>query len=380
MKILINTSNLSVGGGMQVALSFINELNYLELNNEYHIFLSAAIEKQIDQFIFPSNFHFYLIEKSPASLKYRKLIVSKLNQLERKIKPNIVFTVFGPSYWKPKSIHLMGIADGWLYNPKTVAGKGLSVKKRIKGKLLIQYKVFYIKRDAQYFVVETNDAKKKIIDNLFIDENIIFVVGNTYSAVFDNFNKSGDTDKGFLKLPSKKEGAFRLVLISHNYAHKNLKIIREVVPYLSEYNVEFVLTIDDASYQNLFYDMKNAVVNLGTVNQSNCPSIYEQSDALFFPTLLETFSASYPEAMKMEIPILTSNYSFAKDICGDAALFFDPLNAKDIACKIKMLIDNKSLRTDLVNKGIKQLKAFETSRSRAEKYLSLCENIIKEIK
>ena len=344
MKLLINTSNLSVGGGMQVALSFINELNNFKNVNDYHIFLSSAIEKQIDQMQFTSNFHFYIIEKSPSFFRDRKLIVSKLNELENSIKPDIVFSVFGPSYWKPNSLHLMGVADGWIYNPKSIAYKQLSVKKFIKTKLLTRYKEFFIKKDAQYFVVETNDAKKKIIQNMNINEKNIFIVGNTYSDVFNNLKRQNKEKNSFSSVMEKNKNKFRLMLISHNYKHKNLKIIREVLPHLSQYQVEFILTIDDESYNNLFYDMKDVVKNLGTVQQNDCPNIYKQSDALFFPTLLETFSASYPEAMKMEIPILTSNYSFATDTCGDAALYFDPLNPLDIANKIKMLIDDEVLQ------------------------------------
>ena len=47
MNILINTSNLYVGGGVQVALSFIRELKKFETDNRYHIFCSPEIHKQL---------------------------------------------------------------------------------------------------------------------------------------------------------------------------------------------------------------------------------------------------------------------------------------------------------------------------------------------
>ena len=79
---------------------------------------------------------------------------------------------------------------------------------------------------------------------------------------------------------------------------------------LSEKNINFVVTIDDESYENMF-SHNPRVINLGPVAHKSCPSIYSQCDFLFAPTLLETFSASYPEAMKMNLPISTSKYSFA---------------------------------------------------------------------
>ena len=94
---------------------------------------------------------------------------------------------------------------------------------------------------------------------------------------------------------------------------------------------------------------------------------------MFLPTLLETFSASYPEAMKMKKPILTSYLDFALDICGDAALYFDPTSAEDIADKILMLSVDENLYQNLVSQGTERLKKFETPESRVKKYMEIFE-------
>ncbi|MEZ8402368.1 glycosyltransferase [Vibrio splendidus] len=375
MKIIVNTSNLTVGGGLQVALSFFFELKKFTADNVYHCFLSPTIKKQIDISLFPSNFHFYVIEHSPAKFKFRKLTISKLIELERSIDPDIVFTVFGPAYWKPYSPHLEGLANGWLYNPDTIAYKFQPFFKQIKSRFLAKLKTFVIKHEAQHFVVETDDARLKINQYLKINKQKISVVGNTCSSIFDI--PMNIEDEKYIRLPFKKKDKFRLMLICHNYPHKNLSVIRKIIPHLRDCDVEFVLTIDEESYNSLFCDVRSSVINVGPIDQNKCPSIYMQSDALFFPTLLETFSASYPEAMKMQIPILTSNYSFSKDICGDAALYFDPLNPEDIAEKIKELVMDINLRKELVSNGNQRLLTFETSQSRAIKYIDLCSNIVK---
>lgn len=378
MKIVINTSNLSVGGGMQVAISFINELKNMVDHNEYFVLLSTALFNELRIGQFPENFFFFHISHSPASIKFRKNTVNELDKLVRKIDPDVVFTVFGPSYWRPNYPHLLGIADGWIYNPKTVAYSRLSFIKKLRTKLLARYKTYYIKRDANHFVVETNDAKEKIVNHMKISDSSISVVGNTHSSYYDKYDPH--TDSAFLRIPPKNSDTFRLLLVSHNYEHKNISIIKDVLPYLSGYDVQFVLTIDEDSHSKLFSNLDNKVINLGPVSPRNCPSLYLQCDALFFPTLLETFSASYPEAMKMEVPILTSHYTFASSICGDAALYFDPLNPQDIANKIKILIDDECKREQLVKRGIEHIKSFESSLSRANKYISLCAKILEEEK
>lgn len=380
MKLLINTSNLYVGGGLQVALSFLNELKQMKQKHEYYVFLSQAVAKQIDQSSFPGNFTFYLIEKSPSSLKSRRSVVAKLNELEEEIKPDVVFSVFGPTYWRPKSKHLMGFANGWVYNPDSVLFDMMSWFKKIKSRLSIEYKKYFIKRDAEYYVLETNDAKEKFAKTLGIKHDDVFVVGNTYNSIFEDPSYCEESNKNYLKLPEKEVDEFRLVYIAHNHPNKNLRIINEVIPLLGDRNIKFVLTIDEKSYHELFGETSKSIMNLGPVAQKSCPSVYKQCNALFASTLLETFSAAYPEAMKMNRPILTSNYSFATDICGDAALYFDPLNSEDIAHKIMKLVDDKELQSELVKKGEKRLESFETARSRAEKYIELCEKIAKDIK
>jgi|GEM_PF-6339705 hypothetical protein len=48
MRIIVNCSNLRIGGGIQVALSFIREcINFNR--NEYQVSLSPSISSQINQ-------------------------------------------------------------------------------------------------------------------------------------------------------------------------------------------------------------------------------------------------------------------------------------------------------------------------------------------
>jgi glycosyltransferase involved in cell wall biosynthesis len=376
MRILLNTSTLYFGGGVQVALSFINELITLD-TNEYHVFLSLEIERQLNKNLFPNNFKFYTINKSPSKLLTRKKIVSILNNLEKEINPDVIFTVFGPTYWRPKALHLLGFADGWVYNPDSIAFERLSFFRRIKMRLVIKYKLHYLHRDADFYVLETNDAANKLSNIMKKNKNKFFVVGNTFSNVFSDTQYLSENNKYYIKLPAKTEDEFRLLYVAHNHPSKNLSLFNEVLKYLKNYNVKIILTIDEKSYQEIFdIDFRDKVINVGPVPQNSCPSLYNQTDAVISTSLLETFSAVYPEAMKMKKPLLSSDFSFARDICGDSALYFDALDPKDTANKIIMLMEDKKLQIELIQKGIKRLNTFETAQSRAKKYL----DIIKIIK
>ena len=69
-------------------------------------------------------------------------------------------------------------------------------------------------------------------------------------------------------------------------------------------------------------------------------------------------------------------HGFAHCVCKDAAVYFNPVDANDIADKLINLIDDKNLQVSLVEKGTEQLKQFGTSEDRAKGVLELCNTLI----
>tara|TARA_Y100001954_G_C15770149_1_gene583964 strand:- start:519 stop:1640 length:1122 start_codon:yes stop_codon:yes gene_type:complete len=368
MKIILNFSTIVIGGGIQASISFLEEL-ILYKDYDFHIFLSNQVSQQINFKSNQSNFKFYNIYNSPSKIRTRFKVLKQLKTLEKKIKPNLVFTMFGPSYWKPDSIHLCGFADGWCYNPKSIAFKKLNLYNKLRTFFLIKYKNYKLINDSDFIVVETDLARKNINKFLKLDLNKIFVIGNSYSTFFN---------KRFKNIERKlNKSEFRLLTVSSFYKHKNLEIINDVSKKLkikSKNSFKFYLTIDNYNYDK-FFKNNDSVINLGPQYARDCPGLYQRCDAMFLPTLLETFSASYPEAMKMNIPILTSDLDFARELCGSAASYFDPTNPEDISEKILELSNDKSFYNSLIERGKRRLKDLESPKSKAVKYIDLINKI-----
>ncbi|OAT57955.1 hypothetical protein [Obesumbacterium proteus] len=108
MKLLINASNLYVGGGVQVAISVIEEMTSLSID-----FIAAVSPPVYTQLSSDAKSQSYLIIGSPSGI-FNFSSRQKLNKLVASNKITHVFTVFGPSYWTPKNIkHLVGFALPW---------------------------------------------------------------------------------------------------------------------------------------------------------------------------------------------------------------------------------------------------------------------------
>ncbi|KMQ67901.1 hypothetical protein ACM39_11215 [Chryseobacterium sp. FH2] len=375
MKLIINTTTLSGTGVTQVAVSFIYECIAFP-ENTYHVFLSKTVSKEIKILDFPDNFHFYQFENHPLYGLKGFFTRKQLRNLESTINPDIVFSVFGPSCWTPKSKHITGFANSYYVYPESPFFKRISSKDFLRINLMKIAHRFFLKRNGKYFICETDDMSKRLAVFLHIDPSHIFTVSNTYNRYFE-INSTSAKER---LLPEPDKNEYRLLSLASFDIHKNLTIINEIIPIWDKKNIgkdiKFILTIDPVKYEQYFTDeAKSRIINLGRVDVKDCPQLYSESDALFLPTLIESFSANYPEAMKMEIPILTSHYSFAKSICENAALYFDPLDPEDIVSKIIQIITDKKLSEQLVYNGKERIKAFGNAGIRAKRYLDVFKSI-----
>ena len=119
MKLIINTTTLKATGVTQASISFINECKKFS-ENEYFVFMSKTISNQIKTSDFPNNFHFFTFDSHPLYGLAGFRTLNKLKNLEKIIKPDFVFSVFGPSIWTPKAQHLMGFAVSFFVYPKSI--------------------------------------------------------------------------------------------------------------------------------------------------------------------------------------------------------------------------------------------------------------------
>jgi glycosyltransferase involved in cell wall biosynthesis len=85
-----------------------------------------------------------------------------------------------------------------------------------------------------------------------------------------------------------------------------------------------------------------------------------------FPSLNEGFGIPVLEAFKANIPVLVADNSCLPEIGGDAVISFDPLNEQAICDKMQLVLNNPTLRTELIAKGNKRLAMFGWERTARE--------------
>jgi glycosyltransferase involved in cell wall biosynthesis len=362
VRIILNLSGRLSGGGLQVSMSFLTECKKFD-SIIFFVFVNDNIYNDIVDQYFPDNFFFIRIKKH--HLIFRNYI---LTQHERKIVPDVVFTPFGPVYWKPRAPHLVGFAIAHYLYPNSLFWDSISFSERLSWWIKKQIHLFYFKRDSKYVVCETFEVKN--ILSKILNKHKIFVVSNTYSSHFK---------KQIFSNVLINRANFTLLYLSSYYKHKNIEIIPLVIDKLVSKgfnNFTFCLTIDKERFDIIFKNNYNKyVTNFGPVSNIDAPNLYANCSAVFMPSLLECFSANYPEAKIMKKPILASDLGFARDICKDAAIYFDPFDPNDIADKIIYLFKNIEVQRKLLYSAELLIKNFPSAEDRALMYLNLCHEI-----
>ena len=97
----------------------------------------------------------------------------------------------------------------------------------------------------------------------------------------------------------------------------------------------------------------------GQVPYADLRSLVGHADALIMPSLYEGFGLPPIEAMASGVPVVVSRAASLPEICGDAALYFDPMSEEDIASRLLQIAQDPALRERLRDAGIRQSLLYD---------------------
>jgi glycosyltransferase involved in cell wall biosynthesis len=109
--------------------------------------------------------------------------------------------------------------------------------------------------------------------------------------------------------------------------------------------------------------MENKIVFTGYVSEIELDSLFRMAEVLIYPSLYEGFGIPILEAMKLELPVITSSVTAMPEVAGGAAYLADPN------------MQNKELQEQMKAKGRERAGAY-TWQNVSEKYLKLYQEVI----
>ncbi|MDA1179677.1 MAG: glycosyltransferase family 4 protein [Planctomycetota bacterium] len=378
MKILYNATTNAKGGSAQRATSFVTEAIRDPRGHQWCLAISPAQADAVTGC--PPEIDVHVFEEKPSQDRHSRKL---LRSLEARFRPDCVYSQLGPAYVRFQSPHLMGVADAWVTHPSLRAFRTLSFPiEWIQMVAAGIYKTCWLTQ-ANAYVVETEYARQSFHRLHLKSLSTISVVPNTCGR---QYTEKGEWEGGSF---TSRQGTLRILTFAAPYPHKRLEIIpqvaAEIVRQKPDLDFRCVITLPQdcrelasilATAEKL--GVLQRIENWGVIPTLQGPEIYRQCDACFLPTVLETFSASYPESMAMGVPMVTTDLGFAHDVCKTSALYFEPDNARDAAEKLLQALLDQATRRRLIESGRAVLAQLPSAERQYQIQVDLIEAFVRD--
>lgn len=375
MKINVNLQPLN-NWGTGICL-FGNKL-VEQLQQSKHIelfgcfnFVRGVKKHDLDRFTFPVKY-----SKFPYKLVYSRLVQTSLpfyyhHMMERRADFNLFFTYKIPRV-KYKGITICTIHD---LIPLKVPQENTQIE--------VDYKsdIVYAMGNCDYIITVSNASKSDIISEFGYPEDKIFVVPN--GVDYSRFNEYISNEiLSFVQAKYQLPKKF-ILYFGNIRKHKNVdSLIKAYALLPNNIREEFSLVIIKGNER-----LHNLVDELGItkqvhftkfIDEEDIPSIYKLATAMGFISLYEGFGLPIIEAMAAGTPVITSNISSMLEVAGDAAILVDPLDLKQIANAMLLVIEDVELCSRMVASGFENAKKYSWENS-GDKLKSVLEHLSQKV-
>ena len=366
-------------------------------NQKKHIVIDARLygPKHTGIGRYTKNLLQHLIrEKSFSKFKYTLIIYKDLEkEVKRDLKDNFTYVSTNIRHYslseqlllpflilkqKPDLVHFTHFNKPIFYFGKSLVTIHDLIKHFFKGRrnttknaLIYWIKHFFylittrIAIKTSQIIVPSNFWKEFLIKDFKTDPKKITV---THEAVDPNFlAKTDNTTSQY-----KNNKTPYIIYTGNLYPHKNANILIEALAKLPYLHLKIICARNYFTKRLQKFIKKNKVTHrvkfLGYIPDKEFKKIYSRALALVHPSLMEGFSLTGLEAMALNCPVISSNYSCLPEIYQDSVLYFDPHNVTELIEQIEKLYKDQPLRQKLIEAGHQQLKKYSWTKTAKETF------------
>jgi len=242
----------------------------------------------------------------------------------------------------------------------------------------------YLKYWGKCFrIITISQGLKNELVKLGLNENKILVASDGVDLEkFKNINhpqpfleKEG---RQRLNLPADKK---IILYAGHLYNWKGVQILADASKFLDK-NILIVFVggtdFDIKNFKNKNQDLikENKILILGYKKPESIPKYLKSADILVLPNSAKNIKSSWTSPLKLfeymasNVPIIASDLVSIKEVLNkNNAIFFKPDDSKDLAEKIKNLLQNQDLSVKISTQALKDVQNY-TWQKRVKKIIN----------
>jgi glycosyltransferase involved in cell wall biosynthesis len=170
-------------------------------------------------------------------------------------------------------------------------------------------------RKSRIVITDSEHARETLIERYGLDPERVRAIHLAVDHA--RFTPDGRVRERFLLYPANR------------WPHKNHDLLFEAVALVRREQPELRLVLTGRGHDGR--KLPPGVEARGHVSTDELVELYRTAAALVFPSLYEGFGMPPLEAMACGCPVAVARVASLPEICGDAAVYFDPTSAEDIA-------------------------------------------------
>jgi glycosyltransferase involved in cell wall biosynthesis len=188
------------------------------------------------------------------------------------------------------------------------------------------------------------------------------------------------------------EGALRLLFVSHYNYYRNFGTLIRALPLLKKRlaprEFKLVLTCAFRTGENpgsykpgseaalvKELGLTENILQLGAVPYDVLHHLYAACHIYVTAAYAESFAHPLVEAMACGLPVLASDLPIHREICRDAAVYFNAFSEHELANRISQLASSPDLLRDMKEMGLQRATAFSWKRH-VDELVSLAQSLV----
>jgi glycosyltransferase involved in cell wall biosynthesis len=383
-KIAVIAHGCRSGGGLVGTLSLLRAFKDVAENEEVLLICSAGYG--YEQIELPSGSQRYVYQGSQSPMPRQWFERITLPRIIDAYNPDVIFGPGNIGLTKPRAPQAIFIRIPYLlYERKkhypNVTGmervRFVALKDQVKTSLSNGTNLVFVQTPVvqERFSKEFNYPQEKIkVFRLTAPPDIQVPADNIEPPIF-----------------KKADNIFYVLLMTRYLSHRNPDILISLCQRygrdIRQNGIKFITTITPGEHRFASRFLKNIsrnnfediIVNAGRLSRPEVAQYLAKSRLLWLPTMMETLCLPFLEAMKTGTTIMAPDLDFARYVCGDAAIYYDPWDIDSMFNCLLKVRNNEQLRQQYIEKGRKELLDASKFAANWQDTAKFCLESLKEI-
>jgi glycosyltransferase involved in cell wall biosynthesis len=286
-----------------------------------------------------------------------------------RLQPDLLFSNagFGPAYRPPRTQLILALHNSMPLQDELFATE-LSLFKRLR-LILLKRLLLRTLRDCDGLIVFSQDLKRRIVaqvDYLKREPSVVY-----HGIEWGEKERAHPAD--LERLAGLGVRPPYLLYVSHFHRYKNVLRLLEAFATARPGHPDLSLVLaGDAADREHWVEveatirrlgLETSVKHVGQRSRNELKDLYGGALALVYPSLVENCPFAVLEALAFGLPIAAARATSLPEICGEAAVFFDPYRPDEIAAVLGRVVSDAALREDLRRKAVARSRAFSWPES-----------------